>query len=336
MAWKEEGNRYGPGSWKRRETFTQPKPYRRNLPYLAFGGSTWKDYEPFPEAFDQVNDIANFVPLANGFMWGANSAGAVNKALDDLYDQMEQAESLRVAWKERGKAVEMITSGLRTIVTIARACKRRDPRIIRRILKRDPSKRDILKTPSDIWLAYYFGIVPTISDIHHAAGVFAHDPPIMKLEAKGSTAVPTFGGGNFMTYLLRTSVKLGGEVYQFDPNVSLASRLGFGQPLSVAWEMTPFSWFVDYFVNVGDLIKNLEPRFPGVKTRNEYTTMYQRYARTQFNFYGTTGSSSGFYLRRSLGWPDYQLDFPAAEGLKLQQCSYIAAVAIQLLSSFKK
>lgn len=332
MAWKESGDRYG-GRWIGRQTATQQKPYNKSLPYLIFGG-TQSFSGGNPGNWNTVKDIRNFVPLANGYGWGEFQTQASNKALAKLYDQMEQSESLRVAWKEREKAVEMVTSGLRTIVRVARAVRRRDPRIIRAILKRDPSKKDVLKTPADIWLAYYFGIVPTVMDIHHAAGVFSYDPPVLKLEAKATQPGAIWGQGNFGTRLQRDSVCLGGEIYQFDPNVSLASRLGFGQPLSVAWEMTPFSWFVDYFVNVGDLIKNLEPRFPGIHTRNEYTTIFSRYAPTEYNYYGTKVTSSGFYMRRTKGWPSYQLEFPVLDGLKLQQCSYIAAVAVQLLDSF--
>ena len=330
MAWKEKGDRYG-SFWSGRETSTQKAPYGKPLPYLALGGTAAQS-GGVPE---WPIDIRNRVPLANGYGWGPTPS-AVNKALSKLYDQLEQSESLRVAWKEREKALALVTSSLRTIVRIARAVKRRDPRIVRAIIGKDPSKKDILKTPADIWLAYNFGIVPTIMDIHHGLGIFGFDPPVMKLQARATVPYNRWGEGDFGTRLQKDSVVLGGEIYQFDPNVSLASRLGFGQPLSVAWEMTPFSWFVDYFVNVGDMLKNLEPRFPGIHIRNQYTSVFCRYAPTDFNFYGSIHTYSGFYFRRTLGWPSFQLEFPILDGLRVKQASYIASVAIQLLSSMKK
>ena len=331
--WTEKGDRFG-DAVHRRSVTVNAKPFDQNSPYTRRGGTNRHVYGSNPWS---AKDIYGYVPVANGYgLYPPGLASATNKALDKLYEQMEQAESLRVAWKERGKALEMVTSSLRTVVRVARACKRRDPRIIRAILDKDPTKRDILKTPSDIWLAYHFGIVPTISDIHHAAGVFSYDPPVMKLVGAGTVVDYKNGDGAFGYRHQRCSVKLGGEVYQFDPNVSLASRLGFAQPLSVAWEMTPFSWFVDYFVNVGSLIKNMEPRFPGIKTRNEYNTLFVRYPETLMDFWGDGYMMSGYFVSRSRGWPNYQLEFPVLEGLKLQQCSYIASVAIQLLSSMKK
>lgn len=329
--WKESGNRYS-GKWSGRETSRQDRPFSDPLPYLRFGGTAKR--LNYPERGPL--DICNLTPLANGYGWNVGVSEASNKALDKLYEKMEQAESLRVAWAEREKALSMVTSGLRTIVKIGRAIKRKDPKIIRQILRRNPEKKDILKTPSDIWLAYHFGIVPTISDIHHAMGVFAYDFPVDSFTVSASSRTNAYGDGATTTRLQRTTVKLGGEIYGFDPNVSLASRLGFGQPLSVAWEMTPFSWFVDYFVNVGQVIKNMEPRFPGVLTRKEFTTVFCRYAPTVEHFYEEQRVHSGHFLRRTMGWPNYSLEFSGPANLKGQQVSYIAAVAIQLLTGFKK
>lgn len=337
--WSEKGNRYT-GAWTGKTSYRQPKPHTRPLPYETFGGTsrvTWVHPQYGTNSDRNPDDIRNGVALGNGWGWTIGVAKAQNKALDKLYEQFEQAESLRVAWKERQKAIDMATAGVRTIVRIARAVKRRDPRIVRAIIGKNPEKKDILKTPSDIWLGYHFGIKPTLQDIHHSLGIFGFDPPVMKLTAKGSSSEIVYGGGDYSTKLVKTSITLGGEIYQFDPNVSLASRLGFAQPLSVAWEMTPFSWFVDYFTNVGQLIKNLEPRFPGIQTRFEYTSRFVRYAPAEYTGFGVrTVVNSGFYANRVIGWPSYSLEFPAVEGLKLQQLSYITAVAIQLLTSMKK
>lgn len=281
---------------------------------------------------------------------------AVNKALDKLYEKFGQAEDLRVAWKERQTAIDMVTSGVRTIVNIARAVKRRDPRIIRAILRRNPTWKDVATTPSGLWLQYWFGIVPTISDIHHAAGIFTQDFPEPELRVRASAAwedsvsgYPELllpgasawvGGGSYVG-----RVEMGGKITAIDPNVSLASSLGFGQPLSVAWEMTPFSWFVDYFVNVGSLITNLEPRFPGFTVVDKYTSIkttakVSGYFRAH-NGWGWYPDSSHYIgnlvgFRRSTDWPNYQLVFNSPLDLKWKQCSYIVAVAVQLLSSFKR
>lgn len=55
-----------------------------------------------------------------------------------------------------------------------------------------------------------------------------------------------------------------------NPNAGLLARLGFMNFAGNAWDIVPWSWAVDYFVNAGELLSNLQPRFPGV----EFTQFY--------------------------------------------------------------
>lgn len=327
--------------WRDARRALQPKPYLDPLPYQARGGKWIKeDYSP-------GLDILNFMPLANGFNWDGRGSvvTASNKALNKLYERMEQSEALLVAWKERQSAIDLVATNVGRLVRIARAVKRRDPKIVRKVLKRNPAAKDIVKSPSGLWLEYHFAIVPTIMDIHHACGLLGFEFPVEKLIASsGAISESNSGRGTYDWYtsdLFDTKVKLTGEIYSLNPNVTLATQLGFGQPLSVAWEMTPFSWFVDYFVNVGDLVKNLQPRFPGIKTRNHTTTVLikgygklgyrnsEPLAAVKYNVY------ESFYMKRSIGWPSFQLEFNSPFDLKGQQCSYIVAVLGSILTSMK-
>lgn len=336
----EKGNRFG-SHWRCAYKYTQPRPHTRPLPYRAFGGR-W-----FTQDYDPDDDIRNAIPLANGFDW--NGRGGVttasNKALNKLYEQLEQSEALLVAWKERQSALDLVATNVGRLVRVARAVKRRDPKIVRRVLKRNPAAKDIIKSPSGLWLEYHFAIVPTIMDIHHACGILGYEFPIEKLVASSGASVEyRRGRGTYQWYedfLFETRVKLTGEIYSLNPNITLASQLGFGQPLSVAWEMTPFSWFVDYFVNVGQLVKNLEPRFPGVQTRNHTTTVLiksygkQGYRNREPESDVKFNTHESFYMDRSLQWPSFQLEFNSPFDLKGQQCSYIVAVLGSILTSMK-
>lgn len=334
MTSKIEGDRYG-GAVRFQDNITSnARPYIVATNYFGCTVRRVGFSKPFPfnPAWnpswyypDLLNSTGNYYAQS-----GYAPPSVVNKALTKLYDQMEQAESLRVAWLERQKALDMIASATRTIIRIAKAVKRRDPRIVRAIIGRNPSKRDILTTPSSIWLGYWFGIVPTVSDLHHAAQIFAYDPPALKL------SVASGGEAKYGDAWINCVVKLTGQLTAFDPNVSLASRLGFGQPLSTLYEMTMCSWVLDYFVNVGELLKNLEPRFPGLSFSNAATTKFYQYnggtsySQNDYFYY------SGVGLKRQKGWPSYQLAFPIVDGLKAKQASYLVAVAIQLISSIMK
>lgn len=332
------GNWYG-FSYGIRFRHTQPRPYLKPLPYeFRFATSNG------PRLY--LDQPYAAIPLVNGTVYDGlgGVVTASNKALTKLYDRLGQSEALLVAWKERQSAVGLVTSSLRRLVTIARAVKRRDPKVIRRVLKRNPDAKDIIKQPSGLWLEYHFAIVPTIMDLHHAFGVLGFEFPVEKLEASSKVTHRREewpgGYGWWVSEGFTSVVKLTGEIYGLNPNVILASQLGFGQPLSVAWEMTPFSWFVDYFVNVGDLLKNFEPRFPGVLTRNHCTT-------TLVKCKGKRGYHSPGYpvewltydsvrMNRTLSWPNFQLETSGLDSLSVQKCSYIAAVLTQILTSFSK
>ena len=191
MSWTEKGDRYG-SEYHSRSTARQSRPYISPLPYTVSGG-TWVAMRD-----KYSSDILNYMPLVNG----SNRDGlggvteATNNALSKVYTRMNQAESLLVAWKERQKAIDLVTSNIRRLVTIARAVKRRDPKIVRQVLKRNPNAKDIIKQPAGLWLEYHFGVVPTIMDIHHSMGVLGFEFPVDKfsMSSKASRTIQTGGG----------------------------------------------------------------------------------------------------------------------------------------------
>jgi hypothetical protein len=55
----------------------------------------------------------------------------------------------------------------------------------------------------------------------------------------------------------RHSVRLQATLLLTNPNLGLASRMGLVNPLSIAWEVVPFSFVVDWFLPVGNFLENL-------------------------------------------------------------------------------
>lgn len=340
MAVVEKGNRYG-DFWSSANRRTQKPPYVRPLPYDYRMG---KILNKHPRWVPGTVDIRNSVPLANGYDTNLGVVTTSNAALAKIYDRLEQSESLLVAWKERQSALDLIASNLRRLVQIAKAVKRRDPKVVRRVLRRNPKAKDVIKTPAGLWLEYHFAIVPTILDLHHAAGILGFEFPVEKLSESSltKTILDYRYSSNYWhrSDEFNTVTKIEGEIYGLNPNIQLASMLGFGQPLSVAWEMTPFSWFIDYFVNVGELTTNLQPRFPGVKVRNHSTTTFIKCRGKLGDFYSKPSTYAYFsyesvFMTRRLSWPSFQLEFKSPFDLSGQRCSYIAAVLINLLTSMK-
>lgn len=270
---------------------------------------------------------------------------ATNAALNKLYSKCQQAEGLRVAWLEREKSINLLISSTKMLVRVLKAMKRRDPKLLRAMLKKNPEASDVLKAPASTWLVYWFGLVPTIADIHHALGVFANPFPVVELDVTGGTNLRVDYGNVPQEYFAidgTVMCKLGGTLTAISPHLDLASRLGFGQPLSVAYEMMAFSWLLDYFVNVGQLIKNLEPRFPGLEFNKQYKTYFgsglvsYRIGAPYTVPERSLTTWDCFFMERTLGWPGYQPTITSPLELKLKQASYIVAVAIQLLTGMKK
>lgn len=310
---------------------SQPRPHIKPLPYYVQytnGSGTYS--------------FGSFHHSGQGF---TSHVRANNKALDKMSEISDQAADLMVAFLERQSAIDMMTDGLTKIARIARAIRKKDPRLMRKVLygKSKAEKRMIASRPANIWLAYHFGIVPTIMDIHHAMGVLTKDAPVLSVKSVGMGEDSDFSQDRSWRreVTTKTIVKLGGDVTHVNRNAMLAGQLGFTQPLSTVWEMTPFSWFVDYFVNVGDMLSNLEPRFPGITFENQYTTRFFKAKAKIRNsdypphvFVGFNGTFTE--VERQLGWPSKMLDFNGLDSLSGQRVSYIASVVVSILSGFKK
>lgn len=332
---------------------TQPPPYIRPLPYFYAKDATTM-YGP---SYIWVNGVLHteWVDVGNaGFSafdaFGANNgfaATSLNKALDEFTTECQQQSDLMVAMLEYQKTLDMVSGFVGGLVRTARAIKRRDPRIVRQILqKKKLTKRDIATTPSGLWLQYHFGIVPTIHDIHTAMNIFK-DPPKIIIKGRGSSPInfDSSGTSQGIKRVRRASgvvhSNIRAELAGLNSYALLAARFGFDQPLSVIYEMTPFSWFVDYFVNLGDMLKNIQPRFTGLS--------FTHACHSQVSFANVDGQDmqsnnsdllmyyqgSSVQMRRLLGIPSYQLTLSSPMSLSTQRVTYITAVLVQLLSGMK-
>jgi hypothetical protein len=51
------------------------------------------------------------------------------------------------------------------------------------------------------------------------------------------------------------------EMPDINPLIAALDAAGFDKPVSVAWELTPWSWLIDYFVGVGDFLEQFQGDF---------------------------------------------------------------------------
>jgi hypothetical protein len=131
------------------------------------------------------------------------------------------------------------------------------------------------KTASNHWLAYQYGWMPLISDakgLSHVAEKGLIDPargPRFRVASETlmyqdfdftQNQGASFWTGGLTRYRGQdVVVAKTGLLLEFTPNASGFNSVGMGtfDPLLVAWELTPFSFVFDWFVDVGSYLENL-------------------------------------------------------------------------------
>jgi hypothetical protein len=145
-----------------------------------------------------------------------------------------------------------------------------------------PADRREAKDWANNYLEFHFGWSPMLKDIYDACEVLSQDfPPSLVTGTGGSK----FATNNYVnnTRTIRTGtvrVKVRARVRVTNPNLLLASKLGLVNPLSVAWELVPFSFVVDWFVNVGDFLGSFTDLL-GLSLEDAHTTMLQKIDRSE-------------------------------------------------------
>lgn len=179
---------------------------------------------------------------------------------------------------------------------------------LRKLLRKNPSA-----TLSDLWLKYHFGLKPLIGDMRELLSTLDRvRQTIERIERFGGVGVPVSmrrdliydpegGTGEFFHMVPYTGgniVKLwrygerrekvsftGNARVDYDLNnvsgftnqlYAILHHAGITDPLSVAWEAIPFSFVIDWFVDIADFLKRhcfLRPNLNPVVTR--FTTSYK-------------------------------------------------------------
>lgn len=142
---------------------------------------------------------------------------------------------------------------------------------------------------SSEWLKYRYGIMPLIYD---AQGILAianekHQSPRMtsrgksKLAEHGKTVIETtapfddgyFQGITWKKAIVETAGAFAGVLYTHEG--SLQHRTGYHPEdwASSMYELIPFSFVADWFVNAGDFVRAATPKV-GVKVEAEWTTTH--------------------------------------------------------------
>lgn len=185
---------------------------------------------------------------------GAFSSEAFNTALSALYEQIRGSLDLSVDLAQSRQAKSMIDKAARGIANLART--------FRKMRRSTPQQWGAL------WLEFVYGWRPLANSIYQTADALLK-PHVTYVQCRGraieltndrsSIQSPTFLGINEnrnFSISVRSEVKANFTVTENAIN-SMAGYTSLN-PASIAWELVPYSFVVDWFVNFGGYIRNLE------------------------------------------------------------------------------
>jgi hypothetical protein len=109
------------------------------------------------------------------------------------------------------------------------------------------------KTSSDAWLTYRYGIKTTLSDIEEYKSYFSRIDALTTGLANQAVRSRSIFVDNGWTYRCSLTVSLS----EILPNGLLGHLKAFGLEMNAvnAWDMVPYSFIVDWFLPIGDLLE---------------------------------------------------------------------------------
>lgn len=142
-------------------------------------------------------------------------------------------------------------------------------------------------SPTGVWLEYWMGWAPLMGDIglaietlsgrptvtkqHFSVGVVHNDRKVKKLQSSLIYTYPGYRWTNIeLSFVYNCKLSAYGDVLVTNHNRYLANKMGFTNPVLTFWQLIPFSFIADWFVNVGQVLGSLTD-FEGLAFTNTGT-----------------------------------------------------------------
>jgi hypothetical protein len=194
-----------------------------------------------------------------------------------------------------------------------------------------------------LWLEYHFGWEPLVKDIYDAVNIIQGPLPSKLVKATAQNAGEYRIGSAFPATSARqviswqTSWRLQGRLECTNPNLGVASQMGLINPLSLLWEVTPFSFVVDWFYPVGNFLDNLTNLvgYSQIECQSAHRRKATGFERVAFPEIpgldiGTEQKNSAYSFQRVIG----EFPMPSLASKPFKGVSVVrAATAISLLVS---
>lgn len=294
-------------TWWAKKIYRQARPYDLPLPYEMYRYFSWG----FGSDSDSTGYYANWEGKGSGF--SALNHPTFNRSYDAAYSQCyERLKALlgdSAGWAENiaqiQKTRESLVGRCVQAAHFASAVKQHRFKDAARILRTPkPSNVSTKKAVSQNVLEYEYGLKPLISDINNSLVILTSEPRVRRFRAKGydsqnDVSVNSYSTGTNpvnssyakLAWQYELQVQIGAEFRVVNPDLYLASRLGLID-VALPWKLIPFSFVIDWFVNVEQVISSLTDWY-GLFVDKPYVTTFAR-SFQNYNTWGTTVYSSGY------------------------------------------
>lgn len=205
----------------------------------------------------------NFIQVEGQLGYGSNPQGqttgfsteAYNRALEKLYTQLRGELDLSIDLLQARQVRSSMDRGVRTLRNLADLLRR---------MKREPTK-----VASEMWLEWTYGIKPTVSSIYDTVKLFENGARTGLITVKSrskevsrrTVSWNSIGDANLLSRTDESTSRRCQFVCEYgisDSVLNNLASLSSLNPVSIAWELVPYSFVVDWFVDIGGYVRNFE------------------------------------------------------------------------------
>jgi hypothetical protein len=196
-----------------------------------------------------------------------------NSAIADAWSNVDQTELLLAASiGEAPETIAWLTQLVRRFVKLVLMFKNKEALLKGARKLKKMSGSDYTDSLSDLWLEFRYAVRPLIFEAEQAVNALNKNLDVTKrYTARGKAETSDYSqssvnvlrsastGVTYQVHSTKSYSARAGVMYSVNPTGNtVALTLGGDKPLATMWELVPFSFIVDWFLNIGNIIATWE------------------------------------------------------------------------------